>query len=412
MGLLSIILRYKKIIIAYSNNGENPMKVKFQFLLMILIIPIALVCCTPQGLETEQISIEGKGETAAAYTMVAVLTQYAFETLEYKLTEIALQPTDTPEPPKRTNTPMTFPQTSTPIPYYTPAGAYCDWARYIKDVTIPDGTALAPGETFIKTWRFENIGSCTWTTGYGLVNTGGDAMDAARHTPLSVTVVPTNTVDISVELTAPNIPGDYLGLWNLSNESGELFGIGDDAKGIFWVKIRVKDPDQENIQLSLNMGENFCTAAWSSSTGALSCPSTASLTNGSVNLIYNPTIEGGQSSNLATIVTVPSNGDGGYISGRFPPLLISEGDYLTTTIGCLSDYPTCDVIFEIRYRDDAGNEVLLGSWGQIQDGYNHEVYLDLTSLTGMPIEFIFNVLNNGTSEDDRAFWLFPAVWHR
>ncbi|MCJ7623531.1 MAG: NBR1-Ig-like domain-containing protein, partial [Anaerolineaceae bacterium] len=257
---------------------------KFLFVLLILIIPLTLVCCTPQGSGADEISIEGKGETAAAYTMAAVLTQSAFETLEYKLTEIAIKSTHTPEPPIATKTPMNSPQSATPIPYYTPARAYCDWARYIKDVTIPDGTALAPGETFIKTWRFENIGSCTWTSSYGLVNIGGAAMGAARYSPLSATAKPTETVDISVELTAPDTPGDYLGLWNLSNESGELFGIGDDAKGIFWVKIRVKDPNQENIKLSLNMAENFCTAAWSSSTGALSCPSTVSLTNGSVNL--------------------------------------------------------------------------------------------------------------------------------
>src|SRR5512143_3278895 len=40
----------------------------------------------------------------------------------------------------------------------------CDWAQFVADVTVPDGTSYAPGTTFTKTWRLKNIGSCTWTT--------------------------------------------------------------------------------------------------------------------------------------------------------------------------------------------------------------------------------------------------------
>ena len=49
----------------------------------------------------------------------------------------------------------------------------CDMAQFVADVTIPDGTTLAPGATFAKTWRLKNIGSCTWTTSYAVVFTGG-----------------------------------------------------------------------------------------------------------------------------------------------------------------------------------------------------------------------------------------------
>ncbi len=31
------------------------------------------------------------------------------------------------------------------------------------DITIPDGTKMTPNESFAKTWRLENVGSCTWT---------------------------------------------------------------------------------------------------------------------------------------------------------------------------------------------------------------------------------------------------------
>src|SRR5271157_1067465 len=55
----------------------------------------------------------------------------------------------------------------------------CNWAQFVADVTVPDGTTLAPGATFTKTWRLENIGNCTWTTSYALVFSSGSAMGAS-----------------------------------------------------------------------------------------------------------------------------------------------------------------------------------------------------------------------------------------
>lgn len=39
----------------------------------------------------------------------------------------------------------------------------CYDTAYVSDVTIADGTVLAPGEEFVKTWKFQNTGSCDWT---------------------------------------------------------------------------------------------------------------------------------------------------------------------------------------------------------------------------------------------------------
>ena len=47
-----------------------------------------------------------------------------------------------------------------------------------RSVTVPDGTVFNPGDTFTKTWRLENTGSCAWTTGTALVFTSGDLMGA------------------------------------------------------------------------------------------------------------------------------------------------------------------------------------------------------------------------------------------
>src|SRR4030042_441614 len=62
--------------------------------------------------------------------------------------------------------------TSAPVP--TTSGA--DRAIYVADVTIPDGTVIAPGAAFVKTWKLQNAGTTTWTTSYSLVFIRGDHM--------------------------------------------------------------------------------------------------------------------------------------------------------------------------------------------------------------------------------------------
>lgn len=153
-------------------------------------------------------------------------------------------PTQTPPPP----TPIIVQITNTPAPTSTTAPAatatsYCDWVAFIKDVNFPDGTILAPGETFTKTWRLKNRGTCTWTPDYTLVYNSGAQMGETTTARLSNYVAPGQTVDISITLTAPASAGSYTGYWMLRNPSGALFGTGDKANIAFYVDIKVKEKD-------------------------------------------------------------------------------------------------------------------------------------------------------------------------
>jgi hypothetical protein len=131
-------------------------------------------------------------------------------------------------------------QTSEPEPTQTPTAVHCtDEAVFIKDVTIPDDTNLLPGQSFVKTWRLRNGGSCLWTTDYALVYAGGSKLGGSTVVPLAHTVAPGETVDLSVTLTAPTGSGVYDSQWQLRNADGELFGIGRNADAPFWVKITV-----------------------------------------------------------------------------------------------------------------------------------------------------------------------------
>jgi hypothetical protein len=151
--------------------------------------------------------------------------------------------------PARTPIPATvtaIPSTNTPVPTNTPfptatAVSYCDWVTFIKDVSIPDGTQLTAGETFTKTWRLKNRGTCTWTSDYMLVFTSGVQMGGTTAVRLPGNVAPGQTVDVSVTLTAPVSRGRYTSYWMLRNPSGVLFGYGDNANTAFYVDIKTED---------------------------------------------------------------------------------------------------------------------------------------------------------------------------
>ena len=114
-----------------------------------------------------------------------------------------------------------------PAPSAPPPASDCvDKASFVGDVTIPDNTYLSPGQSFVKTWRLRNTGTCTWTTDYALVFAGGHSMGGSLSVPLQRPVPPDSTVDLSVSLTAPAGNGAYEGQWQLRDASGDVFGAG------------------------------------------------------------------------------------------------------------------------------------------------------------------------------------------
>jgi len=134
--------------------------------------------------------------------------------------------------PSATAVPTATPsQTSSPVPV--------DAAEFIGDVTIPDGTHLSPGESFIKTWRLRNSGTSTWTRAYSLVFANGSQMNGLSLIPLLGTVAPGGVIDVSVTLVAPNSPGTYKGYWELRSATGILFGVSPNAEKPFSVNIKV-----------------------------------------------------------------------------------------------------------------------------------------------------------------------------
>jgi hypothetical protein len=178
-------------------------------------------------------------ETIVALTLVAQnpgSTQSPSEE-----TQAPAMATNTPNP---TSTPLptaTLYPTYTSIPTYTPVP--CNQAGFVSDVTIPDNTTMTPGQSFTKTWRIRNNGSCTWSTSYKVVFDSGDAMNGPASFALPGSVAPGQTIDISVNLTAPTTPNttskpNYKGNWKLKDQNGVIFGLGG-GNSAFYVQIVV-----------------------------------------------------------------------------------------------------------------------------------------------------------------------------
>jgi hypothetical protein len=101
--------------------------------------------------------------------------------------------------------------------------ATCDNSVYISDVTIPDNTAVNPGQSFTKTWRVSNNGTCTWSTAYQIILISGDAM-SGKATPIGASVAPGQSADISVAMIAPATAGTIQGTWRIQNDKSQPFG--------------------------------------------------------------------------------------------------------------------------------------------------------------------------------------------
>jgi len=139
--------------------------------------------------------------------------------------------------------------TATPIPAVqvvtvTPAVNTCVInSVFVADVTIPDKTVLAPGQAFTKTWRVRNTGTCAWGTDEELVFVRGDAMTPTKIAAIPATA-PGATVDLSVAMTSPAAPGNYIGNWRMRNRGGTIFGSALN------VTINVPGPTPINTPLS------------------------------------------------------------------------------------------------------------------------------------------------------------------
>lgn len=173
-----------------------------------------------------------------------------------------------PPAPSVTPTSTDLPPTETVIP------EGCYQAELVEDVTVLDGSVIAPGEIFLKIWRVQNTGSCTWRWGDLWLSfddehplNGPDQARAYFYPPDPVLelalignaawqnflgeVSPGEIVDLPLLLQAPDTPGVYRSHWRFESESGTEMAL-------LWVLMVVnqekpfQQPDWSGVWLHSN----------------------------------------------------------------------------------------------------------------------------------------------------------------
>ncbi|MBE0505856.1 MAG: helix-turn-helix domain-containing protein [Marinospirillum sp.] len=126
-----------------------------------------------------------------------------------------------------------------------------DQSAFVADVTYPDGEQVLTGERFRKTWCLQNVGSVPWINRHLacqdddlmiLYGRSGGLLDVAEkllpdHSILPIPdTQPGETVELSVDFTAPSTPCTVISYWKILNPDGQF--AFPNSKGL-WVKVRV-----------------------------------------------------------------------------------------------------------------------------------------------------------------------------
>jgi hypothetical protein len=323
-------------------------------------------------------------------------------TIQAQLTKPAGFNTPTLPVPPATNTLAfsTLPPSATPQP--ASATPVCDQAQFVKDVNIPDGSQLAPGAAFTKTWRLRNAGVCNWS-GYTLVFDHGDLMGG---TPEGFgAVAPGQEVDVSADFTAPTTPGSYRSYWRIRNSSGVLIPVLGGTEGrSFFVDIKVVSASS-----GFDLHTRATEANWVSGAATLTFGGPDTDTNGFVMYRNNQRLEDGSTSSK-TLETHPQMTNDGVITGTYPAYTVVAGEHFMAKIGFLSD-GTCgagNAKFQLNYKE-GGVTKPLGEWTDTCDGSLQSVDVNLNSLAGRTVQLVLAVLANGPATQDWAVWVSPEV---
>lgn len=203
----------------------------FPYILISTLFVMIVSACTPsaKSVPTQDLNAiytQAAATIAMEYTQTALAIPTNTNTPEPTFTPIALEsPTLQPLVINTTPTTVFVPTYAgpTPIPV-DPATAHgCYNATLVADVTVPTGTEFDPGDTFQKTWRLANTGTCDWTSDFKITYVGGNLL-GSDTTKIRQKVVVGGTGDISLNMVAPNEAGTVVSNWQMATDSGNLFG--------------------------------------------------------------------------------------------------------------------------------------------------------------------------------------------
>jgi hypothetical protein len=302
---------------------------------------------------------------------------------------------------------------------------------------MPDGTVVGTTEKFTKTWRFKNIGTCSWTTSFKFVFISGDKLGASDLVSLPNNVAPNETIDISVDFIAPATPGAYKGIWSFEDNTGRQFGLGASSNGQIWIQVKVvlASTDTPTIlpastqtalpasatappaptrtspaeTLAYDFASEICSAQWFNNNNQQPCPGSGSNTQNTVHLVTLPTLEDGTTLNNPAIMINPgiTSGD---IRGIYPEYLVQPGDHFRAIASCEENSITCSALFRISYQDASNAIKDLWAVGEFYDKKYTQIDIDISALAGQKVKFILDVTPLNIDPGNHVFWASPGVY--
>jgi len=121
-------------------------------------------------------------------------------------------------------------------------------ARFVRDVSVPDGLEMQLGQRFVKCWRFRNESSHPWPAAVQLLFVGknSDRLGAfdSMTVPAGAGLAPNAEIDVSVPLEAPQQPGRYTAYFRLADGAGKRFGQR------VWASVQVVDDSSSSSSSS------------------------------------------------------------------------------------------------------------------------------------------------------------------
>jgi len=118
-------------------------------------------------------------------------------------------PTELPQPTaEQVETKAIEPVVKSPEPSTQPQRPV---AHFVRDLNLPDGVGVVPGETLKKGWEFENPSTTAWPEGSKLVFSLGSKellVDSVEEFPVPL-AKPGEKVQVSCPIRVPNKPGRF-----------------------------------------------------------------------------------------------------------------------------------------------------------------------------------------------------------
>ena len=175
--------------------------------------------------------------TAAAETLIAQFKEQQTQTAEAATPTPQSSPTPlaSPSPLPTFALPGLTPLSTlapglTALPTIAVGGAVsfpvgCNDAKFISE-TVPDKTKIDAQKEFKKAWSMLNVGTCTWDEGYTFAFKSGERLSGndVKITREEDFTKPGGSQAFVVTLKAPNKVGEFIGYWQMRDDTGTWFG--------------------------------------------------------------------------------------------------------------------------------------------------------------------------------------------